>query len=438
MFRLAEIKAFKGLVYNTKTAGNIEQLTCPPYDIISERERNEYLSANPHNVVRLELPSEQNGMDKYLSAAEVLTQWQSQEILVSQDEESLYIYEESFEVLGKAYSFKSLICRVKLSPFSEGVVLPHEQTLSKAKQDRLNLMKSTNCNFSQIYSLYFDDKNEDSTALLLDDCSKKLPIIHEFTDDSGVTHKLWQIIDSVVIDKISRQFKDRKLYIADGHHRYETALNYKNHLNEIEKLTEYSAANYVMMAVVDIENSGLVVFPTHRIVRDLQEFDVDSLLSKLRDNFEIAECNISGCEEIAKQLDSSYEKGEKAFILYTSDKRYHKITLRDISVMDKFMPDMSDASKGLDVNVLHTLILEDKLGIDKENMANQINLTYTRDIEEAISNVDRGKANCAFLLNPTKTSEIADVASVGEKMPQKSTYFYPKLITGLVMNDLSV
>lgn len=425
---MADIRPFRALRF-TEKAGGMETLTCPPYDIISEAERLAYLSENPHNVIRLELPRE--GTDPYGKAGEVLRQWREDGILQEDDAPGLYIYEEAFENRGQRMHFKGFICRVKLEPFAKGVVLPHEETLSKAKADRLNLMRATHCNFSQIYSLYTDP--ERITYRRLEALSNGRPEV-ALTDAQGVTHRLWRVTDSAVIEAICGDFAERKLYIADGHHRYETALNYQQWRRE-QGLPE-EAADAVMMMLVDMENEGLVVYPTHRIIRDLPTFEEEALLKQCERYFSLTA--YPDHSHMQGVLDILYRDNKKAFGLYTGGEGWTLLTLRDPAVLASLLPDASAALQGLDVTVLHSLILEGMLGIDKENMAQQINLTYTRDAAEALASVQSGQAQCAFLLNPTHVEEIRDVALAGEKMPQKSTYFYPKLITGLVMNALNV
>ena len=445
MIILAEIKAFKGLRFS-ESAGDISELACPPYDIISDEERKAYLKTNEHNVIRLELPRE--GENPYLEAGKVLDKWISEGVLKKEDAPSIYIYEELFNVGGQNYSVKGLICRVKIEEFSANVILPHEETLSKAKTDRFDLMSATNCNFSQIYSLY----NDDGTCENLIDIMSAGEADISFEDGEGVTHRLWIVPENSDVAKLIAEFADKKLYIADGHHRYETALNYRNFLREDivpageqemtlrevvglylrgQVIPDLAASDYVMMCLVAMENKGLVVFPTHRIVRDLESFDKAEVLEKCAQYFDID--TFADEKSAQAALDKAYESGKKAFVLYTGE--YTLLTLKDISVMKNILPACSDALRGLDVSVLHSLVLERIFGIDKANMAAQINLTYVKAAADAIASVDSGKANCAFLLNPTRVEEIRDVSLAGEKMPQKSTYFYPKLITGLVMNS---
>jgi len=421
---MAKIKPFKALVYSDAKT-NAKELVCPPYDIINDEERAALLNKNEHNLIRLELP---RGENPYKDAANTLKKWVSEGILKSDEQDGIYIYEEKFEVKGKSYALKGFVSLVRLHEFSEGIVLPHEETLSKAKQDRFNLMTETGVSFSQIYSLYMDEEREVENKL--NALSERRADV-SFTDDDGVTHSLWCVYDKADIDFIAAEMADKKLYIADGHHRYETALNFAR-ANSKDLSDDNERTNYCMMMQVNIECSGLVVFPTHRVLHSIENFDENVLLERCDEYFDIRRgLDLSGAEEILKE---AYDKGQKAFAFYCGGEYFTLMTLKDTAVMQSVLPNSSSALQNLDVSVLHSLVLERLFGIDKENMANQKNLFYTRDINEAICEVKEGRANCCFLINPTKVTEIRDVAAAGEKMPQKSTYFYPKLTTGLVMN----
>lgn len=424
---MAEIKAFKGMRYNTDKAGDLNALVCPPYDIISDAQRADYIEKNPCNIIRLELPK--GGDERYKEAGDTLDKWLGDGVLAQDEKPSIYVYEMEFTANGAKNRLKGFVSLVKLEEFSKGVVLPHEETLSKAKADRFNLMSETFCNFSQIYSLYMDE--DGSTYSIVDKCSQGTPDM-SVCDPDGTVHRMWCVTDEAVISSLEKAFADKKLYIADGHHRYETALNFHKHLIEQGKATEGDQSGYIAMMLVNMENNGLVVFPTHRIVKGLEKFDADAVLEGCKPYFTIAEAPSE--ERMRAALNTFYFEGKKAFAMYTGCGKCYVLTLKDNNAVKEFLPDMSDAYCGLDVSVLHNLVLERILGIDKENMANQKNLTYTRSLSEALEAVDMEGADCSFILNPTKVSEIRDVALAGEKMPQKSTYFYPKLITGLVMN----
>ena len=423
---MAEIKAFKGLRFREK-AGKIETLVCPPYDIISDEQRESFIQNNPYNVIRLELP---RGENPYREAGILLKRWEEEGILKTDTQEAIYIYEEEFTVRGEKKQFKGIICRVKLEEFSKGVILPHENTLSKAKADRFELMKATGSNFSQVYSLYIDP--EHVTLQRIENLSKDAPNVEAY--DGEVMHRLWIVNDPVVIRAICEDFAQRKLYIADGHHRYETALNFKRYCHENGLCEEGGDSDYIMMMLVDMQHPGLVVFPTHRVIHGLSSFDAGSLLKACEPYFTIEKKET--LNTVQADLESCYQEKKTAFAFYDGGDGWTLLTLKDPSIMDVILAEECPAVRSLDVSVLHALILERCLGIDKENMANQVNLRYTRSAEEAVDAVRQDQAQCSFLLNPTRIGEILEVATQGGKMPQKSTYFYPKLITGLVMNQM--
>ena len=429
---MAEIRTFRALRYDLEKAGDISTLTCPPYDIISAAERKAYLAQNPCNIIRLELPEAAGPEDDpYEQAGKTLRSWLNEGVMKADMDEGIYIYEEEFldrVTDGETKKLRGMICRVRLEEFSAGVVLPHEETLSKAKEDRFRLMRATGCNFSQVYSLYRDEHH--ITRQRLNNLAASCAPRYEF-DHGLVTHRLWVINDPVAIEALREDFTDRKLYIADGHHRYETALRYRNTLRE--ENVYCPGADYVMMMLVDMEDEGLVVFPTHRLISGLERFDGSSLLNDCKKWFSVDPTE--NREETERALREHYAENRHSFG-FCDGKSWHTLTLRDISVMDNMLPGLSAASRQLDVTILHTLILENLLGIDKENMAAQKNLSYTRSAEEAEQSVSAEESQCCFLLNPTRVKEIGDVAAAGEKMPQKSTYFYPKLITGLAVNPL--
>lgn len=426
---MATVKAFPALRFTDK-AGDISKNVCPPYDIISASEREEYIKESENNIIRLELPTGENA---YADAGELYKKWRKDGIVAPDETDGIYVYEEEFTAYGETKKIKGIFARVKLCEFSENVVLPHEETLSKAKTDRFNLMSATFCNFSPIYSMYTDAERIISGRVA--DLTSGIPDI-EFATADGIIQRIWKIEKGSDTDFIEKAFENKQLFIADGHHRYETGLNFRKKLIEDGIITdENHAGNYIMMMLIDMENDGLVVFPTHRMVKGLEGFDDEKALEKISEYFDVSDIKKSDVESTLMSLTH-----KKAYVMCRGNDKYSLLVLKDTpevkAALDELNPGKSDAYKGLDVTVLHSLILEKLFGIDKENMANQINLRYTRDFEEACAAADSDEYNCSFILNATKVSEIKDVALAGEKMPQKSTYFYPKLITGLVMNEL--
>ncbi len=438
---MATLKPYKGLRYNSEKISELNTVMTPPYDIISEKEQKDFYEKSPYNVIRLEYgvinddDNDQN--NRYTRAAADLKAWMDEGILKKEDKDSLYVYEQVFTHNDVTYSCKGIITLVQLEEFSKGIVLPHEETLSKAKTDRFNLMSTTYSNFSQIYCLYLDEKK--TVKHIIDNVSAKNPDI-SFRADDGILQNLWIIQDAETINAIVKGFADKQLFIADGHHRYETALNFRNKMRE--ENPSYSPDdlfNYVMMMVVDMDDEGLLVFPTHRMVKDIENFSETDIVSKLKENFEVQKIIVSNrtdvvAKTIEYELTKCANKG-KVFAFYCGGDYYYKVSLKNFNAVKELMPNKSDAYCGLDVSVLHSLILDKIFGIDTENLANQKNLTYTRSFDEAITSVKDGSFQCSFMLNATKIREIKDVSLANEKMPQKSTYFYPKLITGLVMNN---
>lgn len=435
---MAKIIPFKGLRYDIDKVGGLEKVVTPPYDIISPEQQKAYYDKHTNSVIRLEYgaqyETDSEHDNRYTRAAAFLRSWMDDGILKHEDKECLYLYEQKFAFLGQEMTYRGFMTLTQLEEFSKGVVLPHEETLSKAKTDRLNLMTATHANFSPIYCLYMDE--EGSIRSIIEQITENAADI-SFTAEDGISQNIWIVRDDKIIDAVQKGFANKQLFIADGHHRYETALNFRNKMrSENPEWKESDLFNYVMMMLVDMDDPGLVVFPTHRLVNNVS-IDEVTAVSLLKDDFDIDKIIVDSktsvlCEAITKDLVALQEK--KGFALYFGGEYYYRLRLRDTSVMQKYLPEKSEAYRNLDVTILHTLILDKIYGIDTENLANQKNLTYTRDPQEAVEAVRSGEQQCAFLLNATKVREIKDVSLAGEKMPQKSTYFYPKLVTGIIMN----
>ncbi len=413
---MAEIKAFKPLRY-TRKAGRIQNNVCPPYDIVNSELRRELCEKSPYNLIRLELPEGDDNV-KYREAKRLLDEFVSKGILEKDQREGIFIYEEEFTLKGKTHLFDGLVCLCKTYDFSEQIVLPHEETLSKAKKDRFDLMSETFCNFSSVYSLFNDEKGYIQN--IIDEYKKDIPLT-EFTDGEDITHRLWKISDKNTINDIVSFFAGKQLFIADGHHRYETANQFNKYCveNNIE-----ADSGYVLMTIVDMDSPGLTVLPTHRVIVNM-DVDAEKLASAADQDFDISFYN--DFNKVEETLNTFSDR--KAFALYTGKGGFWLFVLKNEQYLK------ASVINDLDVSVLHDLVLEKHLGIDKANMASQKNLIYTRSINEAKEYVDTQKASAAFILNPTRVGQIKAVAAAGKKMPQKSTYFYPKLITGLVINQ---
>lgn len=436
---MAKVLPFKGLRYNIEKFEDLATVTAPPYDIISPEEQAAIYDYSENNIIRIdfgkELADDTDKNNRYTRAGELLDKWIAEEVLKFEDAPAFYIYEQVFSLPGSVAqnSFKGIISAVQLEEFSKKVILPHEETISKAKTDRLNLMRTTGANISQIYSLYLDEDKKINE--IISQQSSGEPDI-QFTTPDGIIQNIWIVKCPEVTQKITDLFEGKQLFIADGHHRYETALNYQREFRGANDCPdELQPYDTIMMMLVSMDDDGLFVFPTHRMLKDVENFDENMLVSVLTDRFTASKIHFTEgdyADIITERLSKTAD--DKLFALYTGEDYYYLLKLKDLSVMENEIPDMSAAYRNLDVTILHTLILEKYFGIDKENMAQQKNLVYTRSADEAVEAVQSGEFCCSFIINPTKVSEIKEVSLAGEKMPQKSTYFWPKLVTGIVMH----
>ena len=436
---MAKVVPFKGLRYNTEKFKDLEAVTAPPYDVITLDEQQELYNKDEYNVIRLDygmdFDSDDEENNKYTRSASYLKKWIDEEILKFEDEPAFYIYEQVFQLdmdESPNHSLKGIISLVQLEEFSKKIIIPHEETKNQIKRDRLGLMEATGTNMSQIYSLYMDP--DQAIADIISECSDGTPDI-SFTTKENVIQNIWIIKDPEIINVISKKFENKQLFIADGHHRYETALYYRNMRHEQDG-TEVGTQpyDYAMMMLVSMDDSGLFIFPNHRMIKNVSNFSEQLTIGMLTDDFNASKIYFTEgdvAEIITTKLRNTVD--EKRFAFYTGENYYYLLKLKDVHVMDSLIDDKSDTYKHLDVTILHKLILEKYFGIEEQSLANREYVDYTIDAEEAIKKVDSGEFQCSFLINPTKVSEIKDISLANEKMPQKSTYFWPKLITGIVI-----
>lgn len=428
---MAEIKPFRGIIYNQEKVGDLIKVVTPPYDTISPEQRDRYYKISKHNVIRLilgkELPSDRPWDNKYTRAAQYLKDWLQKSVLVRESRPTVYIYDEQFIFKEESQRRWGLISLLKLEKFSSGKVVPHEKTLAGPKTDRLKLMQTTQANLCQVLGFYSDSQKE--TDKLLEPQIKTEPLIN-ITDENNIKHRLWRVTDNKIIRKLAQLMEDKTIYIADGHHRYETALNYQRQMREKTKDNSGKAPfDYIMVMLVNMDREGLVVLPAHRLIKK-KDFDPTELENKIKDYFDIEVVPFN------RLLTQMKVRGEKAhtFGMYLGERQSYLLTLRNEAVLDKFPNSAhSKEQQRLDVVILHKLLIEHILAIDTQKPDG---ISFTEDEMKAKKLVDEGKYQVAFLLNPTKIEQVKKIADQGEKMPQKSTYFYPKLLSGLVINKL--
>lgn len=421
---MAEIKPFRALRF-TSGAGALSDLICPPYSSIHAELHNVLLEKNPHNLVRLELAEK-----PYANAKETLAEWGKEGVLRQDLTPGIYLYEDEFKIHGQIKTIKGILCRVKIEGYEKSVILPREKTLSKKRIDRFNLLKATSCNFSPIYCLFQDEERATMNRVAtLSNCKPRFTV-----QDGEITRRLWLVNDPVAIKAFCEDFADRKLLIAEGHHRYEAALQLRNWYRDEGICKEGNAPDYILMALADRESDGLTLLPTYRLLRGLTNFNEQKLLEDCQTYFNVIERD--RIDEIETHLDALYRQGKTAFACYCGGENWTLLILKDFTVMGGLLPEKSEAFQNTDASVLHSLILKRMLGIDSENTAQKINLAYTDSFEKAISSVRDGSNQCAFFMNPARIKEISKIAAAGERMPQASVRFYPQPAAGIVMNQI--
>ena len=426
---MASIIPLRGVRYNPRIVPDLAQVVTPPYDVIDESAQNRYYERSPYNVIRLEYgktgPADDAGNNRYTRAGETFSNWLDSQVLVQDRQQCLYLYEQQFTLRGRTYGRRGFFCGVRVEPYETGVILPHEETLPKHKKDRLELMRLCRANFSPIFGLY--PEKEMVSSLIIAKVMQNDPDI-SFTDELGQAHRMWIVRDHTVINPIISIMEQKHIFIADGHHRYETALAYS------QEIGGPGLHNYALMVLVNLYDPGLLVLPTHRLVQNPKGIDPEALVSELGDVFEVTPATV-GPHGFQVFLDDLEVRGKGSFGLYAGDGRLYWLSLKPGGDLDRLMPaDKSPAWRRLDVTVLHSLILEKYLDIGSSERTDEGLIRYTREESGALEKVDQGEFAFAFFMNPTGVDELVAVAEGGERMPQKSTYFYPKLSTGLVIN----
>ncbi len=424
---MAEIRTFKGVFYNKGIVGDFSNVVAPPYDVISEQDQKNLQEKSKYNIVRLILPQGSIN-NKYIQASALYNQWLKDCILVRDIEPSLYIYEQEYNVKGRPRKRIGFIALAKIEDFSTGKIKAHERTLKGPKADRLRLLKACKTNFSQIFSLFSDP--EQKVDEVLRKHTKERPRINIKVD--GVTNRLWSLNDSEAVETITGLMQDKPLFIADGHHRYETAINHRDEMRLFTGDNSGEAPfDYTMMMFVNMDGKGLTVLPTHRVLKNLPKINHDKFRENLKHIFEIKEFSSidKTMAELAKNSDSH------AIGMYLGNRTYSLLKVKDENEVVKLLDgNQSRSWKLLDVTILHQVIINRVLGFGRTNIESSIK--FTTNGKEAVQLVTSGEYQMAFFLNPTKISSVRDIANLGEVMPQKSTYFYPKLLSGLVLNKL--
>ena len=435
---MPQIEPFKGILYNFKKI-NIANIVAPPYDIISPHMQDDLYRIDEHNIIRLilgkEEPKDSARVNKYKRAVQFFKRWLKEKVLVQDKTPSIYVYGQEYFHETKRKKRIGFIARMKIEDPRESKVLPHEYTFAKPKEDRLNLIREVKANLSPIFTLFQDGDNK--IRPILKSALKTKPVFD--VEFEGVRHILWKLDKEALIKKIQALMGDKDIFIADGHHRYEVAVIYRDEMRNktgqrstVHGPRKNKGYDYVMIYFSPLNQEGLTILSTHRLVKGIN-IDIEELLEQLKVYFYIK--TFKAANHLFQKM-ASAKKGEYAFGMYSKNKIFYLLKLKEnVPLVDVIKEDKSKEWKRLDVSVLHGLIFDNILDL-REKVRNEECIVYTRDPDYAISEVDKGNCTLAFFLNPTRVSQVRAIAKIGDRMPHKSTYFYPKLLSGLVINKL--
>ncbi|HIB42497.1 MAG TPA: DUF1015 domain-containing protein [Nitrospina sp.] len=427
---MVDITPFRGLLFNQKKTGPIDQVIAPPYDVISSKEQDTLYKKNPYNVVRLILEKQYSEDDendnRYTRSSATFVKWIEDGILVEDQKLGFYVYSQEYVCEGESVCRVGFFARVRLEDFDSGNICPHEFTLAKAKQDRMNLLKACRANFSPIFGLFSDPSGVVDASL--NQTMKENPFA--VIEENGVLNKAWRIDDDEKQAFIIGQFYDKKIFIADGHHRYETALNYYK-----ENKNEVGDSGHVMMFLTNLDAQSLAVYPIHRLIKSPAPFDETIFIDQLKKYFFVEPLD-KGVDEnkIRKALDSVGEDSVAFFICFGQGRGCFVKVKEKSNILSLLEVGESEELKTLDVVQLHTMILKNILNIDTKQSSDQKYVTYKVDMVEALDRVNSSEFDLAFFINPTPVNQVRNLAEKGIRLPQKATFFYPKLLSGLVIN----
>jgi len=441
---MAEVLPFRGITYNPSVIEDMAEVVMPPFDVISPKEQDDAYRLHPHNMIRLELsrknPTDTDNDNAHVRAARTFNDWLSQHILLQDEVPAFYLATTEFSIDKTEFKRVGLIGRIRLEPFENGVVRPHEKTFSRVRADRLDLMKASRTNFSPIYALYPD--TDASIRRHLDTAVENQAAVTDFVYRNGHRHRLRRITDSTTQQRLSEEFRQRIIYNADGHHRYETALAYRQWLSENDpSFSEDHPANYVMMHLTAMEDPGMVILPAHRLLREVPADSRKHLLENAPEFFQVERIpfgdngGVTACRELVSRLGNA-GTDTRIGICMKDRREFFLLTLKPNVMDQRYRHELSDTLRDIDVTVLTRLIFMDLLGFDNARLNNEKLIGYASTARKAVEEVGSGEYDITFILNPTRIDQVRRVADDGIIMPRKATYFYPKVIAGLVMNRL--
>ena len=441
---MARILPFKGILYNPEKVPDLKAVVTPPHDVISEKEQEAYYEVHPQNMIRLILgkvfPQDTNHDNRYTRAAKSFRSWLDGGILRQDQNPAFYVTEIDYTIDEQVLTRLGFIALVELEAFEKGVIRPHEKTFSATNADRLKLIEASQANFSAIFSLFSDPRNEIFERLRA--AIQPLPPDLDFEDLKGYRHRLWRVTDHKIHKKMGQRLADCPVYIADGHHRYWTALQYRDRMKSRKStLAPDDPCNFVMMCLTSMQDPGLTLRPVHRIVCAVKKRAVEDFLDKARAYFHVETLDIGRMDR--KQLKKASLKkmmtGTDSTAIGAAlrdNKVFHVLRVKE-GVMDGLLgQEIPEPLRKLDVTMVTRLVLEEILGLSGASLDDERSILYISTLDEALDAVHQGKCPIALILNPTKLNQLQEVSDAGLMMPRKSTYFYPKVMTGLVINKM--
>ncbi len=435
---MAEIVPFKGFLYDPDKVGGLKNVVTPPYDVIPVPDQEKFHEKHPNSVIRLilgkQFDTDNENDNRHTRAAEYCSQWIQDKVLVKDEVPALYFTMSEYEALGQTHTRCGITARIRIEPFEKGVILPHEKTYSKVKSERLGLMKACAANYSSVFSLFQDP---DSAILnIMKNAVQDVTPDQDFTDHSGHGQKLWKVTDTETAAKVGAAMVDKKIFIADGHHRYETALAYRDWVAENDPaFDENHPANFIMMYLCSIADPGLIVLPAHRMLSDNGASNLMGFLEKAEKLFTIEKLPIEKKEELEVRLAQDASSHCLGLVL-KGDTHIHVLNLKPGVMDERYENELAPALRSLDVTVLTRLIFNDLLELDSQRLDDENLMSYSSVVLSAVDTAVSGKCAASFILNPTRIEQVREIAETGLIMPRKTTYFYPKVITGQVINLL--
>ncbi len=433
---MAKVMPFRGYRYNQGKIDNIQDVMAPPYDALSEEEADSFYDKNPYNAARLVTQKKQADDTEenncYTRSRDFLKKWIEEDILVKEDKPAFYVYEETVTIHGENYYNRGIVGLLELADYSDGIVVPCEEPSTNSKNDRLKMISTSGSNNSLISCVY-TEQSKAIAALLAEISGSKADM--DFVTDNGQRHKLWAIKDDKDIRMIQKEIGEKKIFIVDGHNRYEACLEYKKQMMNNPSYTGRESFNFAMALISDSHDDGRIHMPVHRLVKCKNSFSEVYFIAGLQDHFGlekiIVDKNDDDLGETMRKLIYTQRK-EAKIAMYTGKHYFYRFIFKDEKYLNEIMPDVSESYRFLDLNILNKLILEEQMGINPATETERI--SYTRDLSSGVKAVDSGEYNCMFVINPVRPPQFSAMTKTGERLPKRSVSIFPKPATGIVIH----